>query len=197
MVIPSITKGTHRLAAAALLLGVLLAGYWLIDRLVIANYQSYRTVIEQNQERLQRLTGILASEQALETELQEVKKDKAMAAYYIDKPSPTLAATDLQQQIKTIVETHGGELQSTQILPTSQESGLTRVAIRVQMNGDSEVLQKVLHALESSRPLLFVDNLVVNAREIRRREPGKREITTSVQMMTTFELAGYMLAGQS
>lgn len=197
MVAFSLTAGTHRLAAAALLLGVLLSGYWLIDRLFIANYQYYRTTIAQNQERLQRLTGILASQEMLETELQQVKKDKAMTAYYIDKPSPTLAATDLQQQIKTVVETHHGELQSTQILPTTQESGLTRVAIRVQMNGDAEVLQKVLHALESSRPLLFVDNLVVNAREIRRREPGKRDITTSVQMMTTFELAGYMLAEHS
>jgi len=197
MVAPSITAGIHRLAAAALLVGVLLIGYWLVDRLFIAKYQYYRTTIAQNQDRLQRLTGILASEQTLETELQQVKKDKAMAAYYIDKPSPTLAATDLQQHIKTVVETNGGELQSTQILPTTQESGLTRVAIRVQMNGDAEVLQKVLHRLESSRPLLFVDNLVINAREIRRREPGSREIKTSVQMMTTFELAGYMLTAES
>ncbi len=186
------TANTHRLAAVALLALALLLVYGAVDRGLIARYRSYQKTGQELQERLQRLRGIVANRELLETELQGLKEDNAMAVYYLETSSPTLAATELQQRIKSIVEGNGGQLTSTQILPVTQDSGFTRVAIRAQMQGGTEVLQKVLHGLETARPLLFVDNLTIRSQLIRKRVRGSREVSTTLRMTTVFELAGYM-----
>ena len=59
-----------------------------------------------------------------------------------------------------------------------------------------EVIQKVLYDLESKTPLLFVNNLQVTARTLRRRRYSRRNrntpVETTVQLTVQFELAGYM-----
>jgi hypothetical protein len=56
------------------------------------------------------------------------------------------------------------------------------------MSGGSEALYKVLYALETERPFLFVDNIDVNARSMRARE-GQAE---TIELMVSFDLFGYM-----
>jgi general secretion pathway protein M len=192
MTMKPMTAKTHRVLAIALLALVLLLIYGAVDRGLIARYRLYQTTGQELQERLQRLQGMVANRELLETQLQGLKEDKVMAAYYLETSSPTLAATELQQQIKSIVEGNGGNLTSTQILPVTQDNGFTRVAIRVQMQGGTEVLQKVLHRLETARPLLFVDNLTIRSQSIRQRIRGSREVSTTLRVTTVFELAGYM-----
>lgn len=193
-----ITQGNgHRLAALTLLLMVLAAVYWLVDQIWVAKYEFYQTEIEKLQDRLQRLQAMSATRESLEAQIERVREDSSVDAYYLQQTSPTLAASQLQQQVKAVVEGNGGSLVSTQILPVTQEDGFPRVAIRVQMTGGTEILWKVLHTLESNRPLLFIDDLRVTARTIRRRNPRDRSsIETELQLTTQFELAGYLRRGQ-
>jgi general secretion pathway protein M len=198
-----IKESYHRLIAVALLLLVLLALYNLIDRLIIAQYRHYRTNIEQQQSHLEKLNKIRAQRPALEAEIQKLREDSSGDVYYLEQSTPTLAATNLQQQIKSTVESHGGNLVSTQILPVATEGIFSKVAIRVQMTGDTEALQKVVYDLESAKPWLFIDNLQIRARPARRtRRSRTRTARTArrplpsapkkVQLTTRFELVGYM-----
>jgi hypothetical protein len=117
----------------------------------------------------------------------------------------------VQQQVKAIIESNGGRLASTQVLPESDEGGFTRVTIRVQiLVNDVVALQKTLYALESATPLLFMDNVQLRARTVRKRvpaavsvNPAERrnrrrrpvEIKTETQLTLQFELAGFMRKG--
>ena len=183
----------HRLVALALLVVVLFAGYMLIDRFVIGRYKFYQDNISQLQDRLQRYENMLSMREDLEERLQQIKQDNSIDVYYLQQSSSVLAAADLQQQVKSAVENNGGNLVSTQILPVSDEGMFSKVAIRVQMTGDTEALQKTLYDLESARPLLFIDDLQVRGQPIRQRNPNDRnEITLRIQLTTQFELSGYI-----
>jgi general secretion pathway protein M len=179
---------------AVLLLLLLLAGLdWVVEEVVLAKHEFYRLSIEQQQERLQRANAMLAKRPELEERINKIKQNDTINAYYLKQSSPTIAATDLQQRVKTAVESNGGELMSVQILPVTSEGAFSKIAIRAQMTGDTEALQKAFHDLESSPPALFIDNIQIRARPIRRpRRSRTEQPTTSIQLTTQFELAGYM-----
>jgi general secretion pathway protein M len=207
------SESLHRIIAFALLVLAALGCYWLVDTVWLGRYLHYTEAVEQLQDRLQRYTGLAATRPRLETEIQKIRQDNSVDNYYLMQESPTLAATDLQQQVKGIIESNGGRLASTQILPVADEGPLTKVTIRVQITvTEMEAMQKTLHALESARPLVFVDNVQVRARTVRKRVPRTRNrrdrrnlrnrnqpqpITTETQLTMQFELAGYMRKGEA
>lgn len=183
----------QRLLAVALLVVVLAVLYWLIDDLLISRYRNYEAEIDRLQSRLQTLQRMLATREDLETKLRQIRQDQSINLYALKQASPTLAATDLQQRVETVVESAGGDLISTQILPVADEEGFARVAISIRMNGDTEVLQKVLYELESNKPLVFIDNLQITARTIRQRRRSRdKPPETTVQLTAQFDLAGYI-----
>ena len=202
------TENLHRLLALALLVALGCGAYWLIDRVWLGRYEYYQTNADQAVDRLERFTALAAARPALQQRLESASQDQSSARFYLADKAPNLAATELQQQVRELVERNGGRLASTQVLPVSNEAGFTRVAIRVQLLvTDMEVLQKTLHALESSRPLLFIDDLQMRARTVRqrvavdrsrlRRDPRTRRVQrppvkTETQLTAQFELAGFL-----
>jgi general secretion pathway protein M len=134
----------------------------------------------------------------LEKQINRIKQNEAGNAYYLNQSSPTIAATDLQQRVKNAVESNGGQLMSTQVLPATSEGAFTKVAIRVQMTSDTEALQKAFHALEAQTPLLFLDNIQIRARPVRQpRRTRTEQPSVQISLTTQFELAGYLRGGGS
>ncbi|HXH03627.1 MAG TPA: type II secretion system protein GspM [Candidatus Competibacteraceae bacterium] len=187
----------QRLLALALLLAVLASGYVLVQRVLLAKYQLYEETLDELQARLVRYTALVEQRPQLEARIQALRQDQSVATQLLERTSPNLAATALQQHLKQAVESNGGSLLSTQILPAANEGGFTRIGLRAQINADVPTLQKLLHALESARPLLFVDNLQINAQRLRERprDPKNRDakaVKEITRLVVTFDLAGYM-----
>lgn len=183
----------HRFTALALLFLVLGAGYWLVDRIWIDKYLFYKNNIAAQQDQLQRYNNILALRGDLEARLQQIKQDDSIDAFYLQQTASMLAATDLQQRVKSAVERSGGKLVSTQVLPVVDEEGFSKVSIRVQLTGDTPSLQKTLYELETARPLLFIDGLQIRRQPIRQRNPNNRKQSKiEIQLTIQFELSGYI-----
>lgn len=183
----------HRFLALGLTVIVLILGFEVFDRVWIGKHNYYQEHLADLQDRLQRLNGLLSTQDDLEQMLERIRQDSSADAYYLPEESPTLAATSLQQRVRQAVESNGGNLVSTQILPVVAEDGFSRVAIRVQMTGDIDAVQKMLYALESARPLSFIDALQIRAQPVRRRRTaGGDTDAQEMQLITQFELAGYM-----
>ena len=53
----------------------------------------------------------------------------------------------------------GGELSSTQAIPVSAKDGFSTITVRVRMTGNSEVLRAVLYKIETSTPLIVIDQI--------------------------------------
>ncbi|RUQ32994.1 MAG: general secretion pathway protein [Candidatus Competibacteraceae bacterium] len=183
----------QRLAALALL--VLLGGvfYLLVDQGLLARYRYYRDYLEQKQILLARMERLAASREPIQQQITKIRQDQTLARQYLPQTAPALAAAELQQRVRSVVEAAGGALRSTQALPPVEEGGAVKVAVSVMLTGDTDHLQKILYDLESQTPLLFVDNLEISARETRQRLPNGRLTNYSrVQLSVQFEVWGYL-----
>lgn len=182
----------ERLLAVALLIVAIVLFYILVVSPLLALRQEYADSVEELEFRLGRYRKIAAERPQWSQQVEEIKQYSRVSEQYIAKETPALASADLQTLIKEIVNTSGGELISTQVVPEQQEEQLTRIAVRIRMNGSTKVLRDVLHAIETSQPMLWVDNL--NLRPIRMPvRPGGK--APPDRLSIDFEVVGYMRAG--
>lgn len=184
----------QRLGALVLLLLVVVGTlYLVVDHVLVARYRFYRERLEQQQGRLEQLERMAASREPIQQLIAKIQQDRNITAQYLPQSAPPLAAADLQQRVKAVVEAAGGTLRSTQALPPVEEGNAVKVAVNATVSGDTEILQKILYDLESQTPLLFVDNLDVSARAVRQRLPnGRLAGYTRVQLNIQFEISGYL-----
>lgn len=179
-------------------LGILLGLLLVIGSLVLTPWwqklDEYHRKIEQHTAQISRFQQMQARRPALERELQQLRGQIDRNNLFISAETAALAAADLQQRVKQAVASAGGQLVSTQNLTEPAGDRLTEIVIRVRMNGDGDVLLKVLHGLESNRPLLLVDNLTV--RSNKRFKGRGRERLVEFNIDTYFDLIGFLRGDQ-
>jgi general secretion pathway protein M len=73
--------------------------------------------------------------------------------------SDAQALAGLQEAVKGLAMTSHVEIQGLQILPSDSQAGLSRIGIRVRATADMDGTNGLLYAIETSKPLLYVDNL--------------------------------------
>lgn len=82
---------------------------------------------------------------------------------FLRAPTDGIAGAQLQQHILEIASRLGLEVQSTQSLQPVGGDGLTKIAVRLELTGSIAHLQALLHGIETSEPILFVEQLSVSA----------------------------------
>lgn len=186
-----------RLLAVGLLAGVLLAGYGLVLAPVIAAYQEVSRQIEESQLLLQRYRSLASQRPELSARLADLEQQAPKVGGYLKGPSDALAAAELQDHARAVIEGAGGSLRSTQILPVSAADSnvpMRRATLRIQLGIDITGLQKVLYQLETGQPYLFVDELTVRQQRMRRRskEPEQEPV-----LDVSFEVFGYVRGAEA
>lgn len=183
-----------RLLALGLLVGVCAGIYVTVIEPLWSDYRSSRQSRLQWTENLARYQRLGGAVEALKVKLDAELSAQASQGGYLSGDSSALAAAMLQNHVKTIVGSTGEKIRSTQVLPTQEEAGFMRIAIRVQVPIRIGGLRMVLHALEGGMPLVFIDNL-----DIRRRKVSPRTIEENedVYMDVRFDVIGYMRVKES
>ncbi|MGZ4991660.1 MAG: type II secretion system protein GspM, partial [Methylobacter sp.] len=83
------------------------------------------------------------------------------------------------------------QLSSTQALPVTSKNEFSRITVSVRMTGDSEVLRKVLYKLETSTPLIVINQIEIRpVRGVRSRL--SRQIELSNQLDINFQAVSFM-----
>jgi general secretion pathway protein M len=186
-----------RMLAVGLLGAVLLAAYGLVLAPVIAAYREVGQEIEESQLLLQRYRSLASQRPELSARVADLEQQAAKVGGYLKGPSDALAAAELQDHARAVIEGAGGSLRSTQILPASAVDSKVparRAALRIQLSIDIKGLQKVLYQLETGQPYLFVDQLTVRQQRMRRRskEPEQEPV-----LDVTFEVFGYIRGAEA
>ncbi|MDF9392814.1 MULTISPECIES: type II secretion system protein GspM [Methylococcus] len=180
-----------RAAALGLLALAVLVLYGLIMAPLRALSSGYDESIESLLFRMKRFQTVAAQKLYWEGRLQEIRNEGEQAKNLFSQATPALAAADLQSRIKDTVTSAGGELISTQVIPERKEDQFTRIAVKVRLNGSTEVLRQVLYEIESEQPVLFVENL--NLRPIRvPPRPGQKQTAAQDKLSIDFDAVGYM-----
>ncbi len=134
-----------RTLAVALLLAAI-GGIWsFIVEPVTTNYGLSAESIVQSEALIGRYLRIAGTRAPLEKQLAALKRRGPSTGGYLEGASDTLAAAKLQNRVKGVVATSGGEIKSSQILPPRDDGNHRAINIRVQLSADIASLQAIFH----------------------------------------------------
>ena len=160
---------------------------------LISFQNDLREDLERQRFKLLQLKKVIILKDPLTERLDSIKALSNSNEMFLPTTTPALASADLQTRIKQVISEAGGELSSTQVIPEKNEDTFVRVGIKVRLNGSTPVLRTVIHAFESGKPALIIDNL--NIRPIR-IPINPRDNSTGVddKLSIDFDVIGYMQA---
>ena len=146
--------------------------------------------------RLQRSKQIVARKQTVLEDIKNIKQQYQQQNYFNTQNTVALASADLQRFIKATISSAGGQLTSTQVLPSTSGIGFKRISVKVRMSGDAEILRSVLYEIESAVPVMVVDQ--IDIRPVRgKRNRKTRKIEPSSKLNINFQATGFMRAESS
>jgi len=186
-----LTAGQSR-AAAFIVFGlvVLLAGTAVVGPLVWL-HKRYDGALADYGDQLSRYQRLVMSKPMIESRLVAVKA-REPRKLYLKAVTPGLAASEMQEIARAAIEANGGRLATVQIPPHKDEGRFRQISVSVQMSASAPALRKILHALESGQPYLYVDNFTA------RQTVGygyKQMPGVEPEMFVQFDLIGYALLG--
>ena len=187
--IASLTKRQRQALALAILGLLLLLVFTLTVAPLWAVNRHYMDTIEGLDRRMAVLQRTLSADSDLRSQHEQLKRSLARNRHYLQSTTEALAAAKLQGVIKQAAGTQNVEVVSTQILPSSKESGFTRVALKVRTRGRLNDTVRLFYALETGQPYLFIDNVSFSGHAGRSRNVA---IPYGQMLNVTFDLIGYM-----
>jgi general secretion pathway protein M len=183
-------KLRNRIAALSLLLLVIALAGVLVVRPLWERYSANRDRIADLEDRVARFESIATRQAPLEKQLATTRRGMNLDELTLQADSATLAAADLQERVKAVVQASGGSLTSTQILDPEKVSSFDRVFVNVRMTGTTPAVQESLYALESGQLILVIEDLLVVTRRtsarLRRRQTDQQD-----QLDVRFKVSGF------
>jgi general secretion pathway protein M len=182
-----------RLGAILLLLGViLLVKEGVIDPILDSVNQS-REEIANAATRLSRIKAVAATKPELEALAAKMMTDIGQSDAFMRADTEALAGAALQERLRTLTSAQGISLGAIQWAAGKTESGLGRISVRVQITATLGPLYALLGSIESTMPLLFIDDIDIQATQA--SDPGQP--TQDGPLSVTFDCYGYWLGPEN
>ena len=182
-----------RLGAMLLLLGViLLAKEGVIDPILDSVNQS-REEIADAATRLSRIKAIAATKPELEAQAAKMMSDIGQSDAFMRADTEALAGAALQERLRTLTSAQGISLGAIQWAAGKTDSGLGRISVRVQITATLGPLYALLGSVESTMPLLFIDDIDIQSTA--GSDPGQP--VQDGPLSVTFDCYGYWLGPEN
>ncbi len=183
-----------RIAAIALLLLVLLLGYFvLLHWWFVAPLQEIRSQMVDLRDTHSRYAAAIAEKPALQQRIAALGAGQAASSAFLAEDDPNTAAADLMQRVVDVVgtSTHGGSCVVSQKMPMPNPPATVgepyhKAAVSISLSCDIEPLAAVLQALEQGTPYLFIDDLSIY------RNPVAGQQGNVAPLEVQFTLSGYV-----
>ncbi len=186
------SRWLNRALAALLLIFALGLVEMVIAEPLFGSYEAAKARLEEARSRLARYRAIAASTDRVERAAAQARAERASSGIFLVGNTDALAAAALQNTIGALAREAGAELRSVQSLPAEESEGLVRVRLKSQLITTTRGLKRLLHALETGRPLLFVDAIKIRAR-LGRIAPRTDALEVNADLMVDLTISGYRL----
>jgi general secretion pathway protein M len=187
MMTPAMTV-VSRLMALSLLAALIGSFGLLVVQPLWLEYRNNGEAIRESSQLLARYQALAGDRSSLESQLNGLRERQAQEGYVLTGSTDALAAAELQDRVKSVIAESGGSVRSIQILPSADDGKFRRIAIRLQMTTTTAAFFDVAYALETTMPLLFLDNVDVQSR-VARVAAGKP--APEPVLSVTLDLYGY------
>lgn len=148
-----------------LALGILLIALLLFFFLLVEPYMSLLNASEEHVEasafQLKQANKIVNKKEFYNNEIERLESFYSEQTVYLKSTKKALASAEIQQILKRISAKSKAELLSSQAI-SSESTERNRVGLSVRVKTDIFSLYKLLYALESGVPNLFVDKIQIN-----------------------------------
>ncbi len=178
-----------RALALAILLSLIAILYLGVAAPLIEDYAATRDSVTQLQDTLQRYQRAARDLAPRQAELAALKQRRSAQDGFLQGASDTLIAVQIQDRIKTLADTTKSELRSSQVLPPQNEGKLRRISVRGQISTTLPGALRLFYGLESTYPLLFIDNVDLRARPQDLRDRSAAGPTDVIDLQ--FDVYGY------
>jgi general secretion pathway protein M len=181
------------LAVSLLVLVLILIGLIVVVPIISKGLELYETK-ENLAFSLKKYEQILAGKNAIVGNIAAIKQQHEEQGYFNTQGTSALASAQMQEFIKQAIVQAGGQLSSTQVLPSvDNKEKFNRITVSVRMTGNIEVLRDVLYKLETATPLIVIEQLDIRPmRSVRNRIT--RQIEPSNGLNINFQAIGFMRA---
>lgn len=82
---------------------------------------------------------------------------------FLATDSEAIVIADLQKQLGSLIAANGAELLTAQAIPSRSRGNAKSLGVRIQLRGSIDRIQRIVHTVETSRPLLFVERAILRA----------------------------------
>jgi general secretion pathway protein M len=138
---------------------------------------------------------IAAESAELQPRLQEIEKGYASDAHYLKSASQTLAGAEIQEIVKRAILAKHGELLSSQIVRSEPQRRAQRVTLGIALRASLEQIVQILYALETGKPLLFIDTASFRIRTAPTARMGAATPAPAQLLDVQIQLSGYFRQG--
>jgi general secretion pathway protein M len=181
----------QRLIAVGLLIAVVLVIILVVIVPVVSKGMELHETKNNLVFRLQQYEAILAKKEAVIASMANIKQQHEKQGYFNSQKTDALASAEMQEFIKKAIVDAGGQLSSTQALPVNNKDKFSRITVSVRMTGNNEVLRAVLYKIETSTPLIIIDQ--IDIRPMRgKRNIKTRQIESSNELNVNFQAVSFM-----
>ena len=180
-----------RRAAVGLLAATLIVVVAAIALPVWLLHRHYDSALADSSNRLERYNRIAATRPEVAKQL-EAMRGKDTRKFFLRSGAAALSAAEAQETLRSLVEGSGGRLITMQA-PVSKEEGRYRqITVNMQLTANMQSARKILNAIETSVPYLFIDNLKVTSQVPGnfRPQPGAEP-----EVFVQLDVTGYALVG--
>ena len=141
--------------------------------------------------RLEQYERILARKDAVMESMNAIKEQYQERGLLNSQGTGALASAEVQEFIKKAIVEAGGQLSSTQALPVTTKTGFSRITVSVRMTGNSEVLRAVLYKIETSTPLIVINQIDIRPmRSVRSKATHQLELSNELNI--NFQAVSFM-----
>ena len=184
----NVNSSLSRLSAAGLLVAVIAGGFFLGALPIAKKFDDYERQISERESLLIQNRLLASRGVALKEERDALGEYLSARSGFLQGESRELIGAALQDLMKRLAAREGATLSSTQTLTAEDDSGFRKVVLRINMTAEIGAVQAILHSLETSRPLLFIDNLELRATSLR----AKRQDDAETPLQLRFDLYGFV-----
>lgn len=154
-------------------------------------YKRYDRELADREEKTERYRRIAGTRTEVTRQL-EAMRTKETKRFFLRSGASALSVAEAQEAIRSMVESSGGRLITTQALASKDEGRYRFVGAQVQLAANIFALRNILNRIETNVPYIYVDNLMVKTQVPGNFKPGPG---AEPEMFVTFDIHGYSLTG--
>lgn len=157
---------------------------WLLNR-------HYEAALDDATNKLDRYRRIATTRPEVARQL-EAMRAKEPRKFFLRSGATAMSAAEAQEALRAIIEAGGGRLITMQAPAARDEGRYRQISINVQLTANIFAMRKILNAIETNTPYLFIDNLLVRSQVPGNFRPGPG---AEPDVFVTFDVSGYAQTG--